>query len=149
MRLVVQRVSRACVEVDGEIVGEIGQGLAVLVGIAKGDSTKDADYLAAKLVGLRLFSDSQGRMNLSTGEVGGQLLLISQFTLYGDVRKGRRPAFDRAASPDAAKELWEYFVSAVRATGTPVATGRYRAHMVPSLVLDGPVTILVDSDRSI
>jgi D-tyrosyl-tRNA(Tyr) deacylase len=145
MRAVAQRVSRASVEVDGAIVGEIGQGLLVLLGVAKTDIAADADFLAAKIVNLRIFSDDAGKMNRSVLESGGDLLVVSQFTLYGDCRKGRRPSFDDAAPAEQARELYERFVSAARQNGARVATGIFQAHMAVSLVNDGPVTLLVES----
>jgi D-tyrosyl-tRNA(Tyr) deacylase len=145
MRAVAQRVSRASVEVDGSIVGEIGAGLLVLLGVAKTDTAADADFLAAKIVNLRIFSDDAGKMNRSVLESGGDLLVVSQFTLYGDCRKGRRPSFDDAAPAEQARELYERFVSAARQNGARVATGIFQAHMAVSLVNDGPVTLLVES----
>ena len=145
MRAVAQRVSRASVEVDGSIVGEIGAGLLVLLGVAKTDTAADADFLAAKIVNLRIFSDDAGKMNRSVLESGGDLLVVSQFTLYGDCRKGRRPSFDEAAPAELARELYERFVSAARLNGARVATGVFQAHMAVSLVNDGPVTLLVES----
>jgi D-aminoacyl-tRNA deacylase len=145
MRLVVQRVRRACVEVDGTVVGEIGPGLLVLVGVAKGDRAADAEFLAAKVAQLRIFSDDEGKMNRSVIDAGGSVLAVSQFTLYGDCRKGRRPSFDGAAAPDEAKSLYEHFVEAVRQTGVRTETGVFQAHMQVSLLNDGPVTLLVES----
>ena len=147
MRAVVQRVSRAQVSVDGEIVGKIGPGLLVLLGIAKPDTQRDADYLVAKILGLRIFDDEGGKMNLSITEVGGSILAVSQFTLYGDVRKGKRPSFDQAAPPQAANELYQYLVRKIREFGIACETGRFQAMMLVELVNDGPVTILVDSNR--
>jgi len=148
MRAVIQRVSRAQVSVGEEVVGKIGAGLLVLLGIAKTDTQADADYLAGKIVGLRLFDDESGKMNLSLGETGGSVLAVSQFTLYGDVRKGRRPSFDEAAPPQLANGLYEYFVSKIREAGLVCETGRFQARMEVELVNDGPVTILLDSSRS-
>jgi D-tyrosyl-tRNA(Tyr) deacylase len=145
MRMVIQRVKQARVEVDGEVNGAIGLGLLVLLGIAKTDSEKDADYLVEKLVNLRVFPDPAGKMNLSIREAGGSLLLVSQFTLYGDCRKGRRPSFDLAASPPMAAELYEYFRNRARESGIPVETGVFQALMQVSLVNDGPVTLICDS----
>ncbi len=148
MRAVVQRVSRAQVTVDGEIVGEIGRGLLVLLGIAATDAESDADYLADKIAGLRIFEDDHEKMNLAVAEVGGAILVISQFTLYGDVRRGRRPSFDAAAPPQQARLLYEYFVERVRALGFHCETGRFQATMQVELVNEGPVTILLDSGKT-
>ncbi|HWX92721.1 MAG TPA: D-aminoacyl-tRNA deacylase [Terriglobales bacterium] len=147
MRAVVQRVSRAMVTVDGNITGEIGHGLLVLLGVGGNDQETDADYLAEKIVGLRIFEDEHGKMNRSVAEVSGGVLVVSQFTLYGDVRKGRRPSFDDAARPEKARELYGYFVGRVRAAGLQCETGRFQEMMDVELVNDGPVTILVDSNR--
>ena len=146
MRAVIQRVSRASVTVDGNIVGQIGKGLLVLLGVAQGDDEAAADYLADKTAGLRIFEDADEKMNLACAEVGGALLVVSQFTLYGDVRKGKRPSFDRAARPDDAKRLYEYFVSRIRAAGLKCETGTFQAMMDVELINDGPVTILLDSE---
>jgi len=148
MRAVVQRVRRAKVTVNGQIAGEIGRGLLVLLGVGGEDQEADADYLAEKIVGLRIFEDEQGKMNRSVVEVGGSLLAVSQFTLYGDVRKGRRPSFDDAARPEKARALYEYFVARVRASGLVCETGRFQEMMDVELVNEGPVTILVDSKRT-
>ncbi len=145
MRAVVQRVTYAKVEVDGVAVGAIGPGLLVLLGVAKGDVEADADYLAMKISQLRIFSDEAGKMNRSVIEVGGSMLAVSQFTLYGDCRKGRRPGFDAAAPPEEARALYEHFVGAVRATGLRVETGVFQADMAVSLLNDGPVTLIVES----
>jgi len=147
MRAVVQRVSRAKVTVDGNIAGEIGHGLLVLLGVGNNDQESDADYLAEKIVGLRIFEDEHGKMNRSVAEVSGGVLVVSQFTLYGDVRKGRRPSFDDAARPERARELYEYFVERVRAAGLQCETGRFQEMMDVELVNEGPVTILVDSGK--
>lgn len=147
MRLLVQRVSRASVTVDGISEGRIGRGLLVLVGIAATDGAAQADYLADKLVNLRIFSDAQGRMNLSALDTGASLLLVSQFTLYGDCRKGRRPSFDAAAPPDKARELYAYFVAKVREKGLETGSGVFQAHMQVELINDGPVTLLLENDR--
>lgn len=147
MRAVVQRVSRARVTVRGEITGEIERGLLVLLGVGGGDTRTEADYLAEKIVGLRIFEDAAGKMNLSLAEFGGALLVVSQFTLYGDVRRGKRPSFDAAAAPEQARELYEYFVETVRAAGLRCATGRFQETMQVELVNEGPVTILLDSGK--
>lgn len=147
MRAVVQRVSRASVTVDDERVASVGRGLCVLVGVGNGDGEADADLLAEKVVGLRVFEDDAGKMNLALPDVGGELLAVSQFTLLGDARKGRRPSFVGAMEPVGAKALFERFCDACRAQGVPVATGRFRADMQVELVNDGPVTILVDTKR--
>jgi D-aminoacyl-tRNA deacylase len=148
MRAVVQRVSRAQVSVGEEIVGKIEPGLVVLLGVSKSDAKADAEYLAAKITGLRIFKDEGGKMNLSLRDAGGSVLAISQFTLYGDVRKGRRPSFDEAAPPEQAREMYEYFVSKIREASVPCETGRFQAMMQVELVNDGPVTILLDSKRN-
>ena len=148
MRAVVQRVSRARVRVNGEITGEIGLGLLVLLGVAAGDTRAAADYLVEKTIGLRIFEDCGGKMNLSVAEVGGALLVVSQFTLYGDVRRGKRPSFDAAAPPEQARELYEYFVERIRAAGRRCETGRFQETMRVELVNEGPVTILLDSARA-
>jgi D-tyrosyl-tRNA(Tyr) deacylase len=147
MRAVVQRVSRARVTVNGETTGEIGLGLVVLLGVGERDTHAEADYLAEKTVGLRIFEDAGGKMNLSVAEVGGALLIVSQFTLYGDVRRGKRPSFDAAAPPEQARELYEYFVEKVRAAGLRCETGRFQEMMQVELVNEGPVTILLDSAK--
>ena len=147
MRAVVQRVSRAKVTVGEEITGEIGLGLLVLLGVGAGDTRSDADYLAEKIIGLRIFEDTGGKMNLSVAEVSGALLVVSQFTLYGDVRRGRRPSFDAAAPPEQARELYEYFVEKIRIAGLRCETGRFQETMRVKLVNEGPVTILVDSAK--
>jgi len=145
MRIVLQRVKRASVEVAGEIVGEIGPGLLLLLGVTHGDTRSDADFLVEKTVNLRIFSDEAGKMNRSVKEVGGGILVVSQFTLYGDCRKGRRPAFDAAAPPELARELYEYFVERMRAQDVPVGTGVFQASMQVELVNDGPVTFILES----
>ena len=142
-----QRVERAKVTVDNEIVGEIKQGLVVLLGIARDDSEADADYLAAKLVSLRIFDDEAGKMNLSVRDIEGGVLVVSQFTLYGDVRRGLRPSWIEAAAPDVAKPLYEYFTARVRKLVDEVACGSFRSLMQVELVNDGPVTILLDSRK--
>ena len=148
MRAVVQRVSRAQVAVDREIVGEVGRGLLVLLGVTHADTEGDADYLADKIAGLRVFEDENGKMNLDTAAVGGGILVVSQFTLYGDVRRGKRPSFDAAAKPERARELYEYFAERIRAAGLPCQTGRFQEMMEVELVNDGPVTILLDSAKT-
>jgi D-tyrosyl-tRNA(Tyr) deacylase len=148
MRAVVQRVSRAKVTVNGEVTGEIGPGLLVLLGVGSGDTRADADYLADKTTGLRIFEDSGGKMNLSVVDIGGAVLSVSQFTLYGDTRRGKRPSFDAAAPPQSARELYDYFVERIRAAGLRCETGRFREMMQVELVNDGPVTILLDSAKS-
>jgi D-tyrosyl-tRNA(Tyr) deacylase len=148
MRAVVQRVSRAQVAVDGEIVGDIGRGLLVLLGVTHADNEADADYLAGKIAGLRVFEDENGKMNLDTAAVSGGILVVSQFTLYGDVRRGKRPSFDAAAAPERARQLYEYFVERIRAAGLRCQTGRFQEMMEVELVNDGPVTILLDSTKT-
>ncbi len=148
MRAVVQRVTRAKVTVDGEIVGEIGNGLVVLLGVAVSDTPRDADYLAEKIVALRICDDAKGKMNLSVAETGGGLLVVSQFTLYGDVRRGLRPSWSDAAAPEIAEPLYELFVQNVRRKLANVATGSFRRMMQVELVNDGPVTILIDSRKA-
>jgi D-tyrosyl-tRNA(Tyr) deacylase len=147
MRAVLQRVTRAAVRVGGEAVGEIGAGLLVLLGVARDDAEADARYLAEKVLSLRVFEDAGGRMNLSLAEAGGALLVVSQFTLYGDARKGRRPSWSEAAPPETARALYEHFVGEARRAGARVETGSFRATMEVELVNDGPVTILLDSKK--
>jgi D-tyrosyl-tRNA(Tyr) deacylase len=147
MRAVVQRVTRAKVTVAGEITGEIGQGLLVLLGVGREDSEANADYLAEKIVGLRIFEDDGGKMNRSVRDVGGAVLVVSQFTLYGDARKGKRPSFDDAAPPQRARELYEYFVEKICRAGLRCETGRFQEMMAVELVNEGPVTILLDSTK--
>jgi D-aminoacyl-tRNA deacylase len=148
MRAVVQRVSRAQVAVDGEIVGQIGRGLLVLLGVTHADNKADADYLADKIAGLRIFEDGNGKMNLDISAVSGGILVVSQFTLYGDVRRGKRPSFAAAAAPQRARRLYEYFVERIRAAGLPCQTGHFQEMMQVELVNDGPVTILLDSAKT-
>ena len=148
MRAVVQRVTRASVTIDGEIVGEIGNGLVVLLGIAGDDSKDDADYLAPKIVSLRIFDDAEGRMNVSVKDIEGGLLIVSQFTLYGDVRRGLRPSWSDAAAPEIAEPLYDYFVESSRKLLGRIETGSFRKMMQVELVNDGPVTILLDSRKS-
>ena len=145
MRALVQRVSEARVSVDRQAVGEIGAGLVVLLGVTHADTPERAGWLAGKVAGLRIFEDADGKMNRSVMDVGGGVLAVSQFTLYGDCRKGRRPSFDAAARPEQAKALYETFVAELRALGVPVATGVFQAHMQVSLINDGPVTLMVDT----
>ena len=145
MRACIQRVREAQVTVEGQTVGEIGAGMLVLLGVAACDTEAEARWLADKIVGLRIFEDEAGKMNLSLAEIGGAMLVVSQFTLLGDCRKGRRPSFVDAAPPERAEALYETFAVAVRAQGIPVATGRFRAQMLVSLVNDGPVTLIVES----
>ncbi len=147
MRAVVQRVARASVTVDGELIGEIGYGLAVLLGIARDDTEKDASYLADKISALRIFDDEEGRLNRSVRDVGGSLLIVSQFTLCGDVRRGLRPSWIEAAAPEIAEPLYDFFVEQARKHVSHVATGSFRAMMKVELVNDGPVTILLDSRK--
>src|ERR1700752_819874 len=148
MRAVLQRVTRARVTVDGETVGEIGNGLVVLLGVAHDDTKADADYLASKIASLRIFDDSDGKMNVSLKEIGdGGLLVVSQFTLYGDVRRGLRPSWSDAAPPEVAEPLYEYFVESSRKLIARVATGNFRKMMQVELVNDGPVTIMLDSRK--
>ena len=145
MRAVVQRVKESSVKTENEIVGRIGSGLLVLLGVAKGDTPTDADYLANKIVNLRIFEDDDGKMNQSLLETGGMLLVVSQFTLLGDCRKGRRPSFVAAAKPETATELYEYFVKQVRMFGISVETGRFGAMMEVALINNGPVTLILES----
>ncbi len=147
MRAVAQRVSSAEVEVDGAIVGRTDRGLLVYLGAARGDGEADVVYLAQKLAGLRIFEDSEGKMSRSVLDIGGSALVVPQFTLFGDVRSGRRPSFEEAAPPEAARALYEAFVGQLGALGVPVATGRFRAHMLVRSTVDGPVTLLLDSRK--
>ncbi len=148
MRACVQRVSRASVTVDGEVTGQIDRGLVVLLGVADGDDDADARRLAEKIAGLRIFEDDAGKMNRSIDQADGAMLVISQFTLLGDCRKGRRPSFVAAAEPELAERLYDTFCAVVSLAGIPVATGTFRAHMDVELVNDGPVTLLLDSKRA-
>ena len=147
MRAVIQRVKSAAVMVDGEIVGQIGKGLLVLVGVARDDGSPDVSYLANKIVNLRVFPENDKLLHFTTAEAGGGLLVVSQFTILGDCRKGRRPSFDQSAPPELAEKLYEELVAALTQLGLPVATGRFRAMMEVSLVNDGPVTLLLDSKK--
>jgi len=148
MRAVVQRVSEARVEIEGAVAGSVGLGLAVLLGVGQGDAEADANYLADKIAGLRIFPDESGKMNKSVSDCGGAVLVISQFTLYGDCRRGRRPSFDHAAAPGLANQLYEYFVCQLRARGLHVETGVFQASMAVHLVNQGPVTLILDSGRA-
>ncbi len=148
MRAVIQRVSRAKVSVEGEITGEIGKGILILLGVSREDSRKEAVYLLEKTLNLRIFEDADEKMNLSLLDISGELLVVSQFTLYGDARRGRRPSFIEAAAPEKANELYEFFVSEARKQVAKVGTGRFQAMMDVELVNDGPVTILLDSDKN-
>lgn len=143
--MVIQRVTEASVTVEGSVVGEIGKGIAVLLGVAKGDTPKEADYLVNKLVNLRIFEDEAGKMNRSVQDIGGELLVVSQFTLLGDCRKGRRPGFSNAAPPEEADRLYQYFVEQARAKGLKVETGQFQAMMLVKIANDGPVTFVIDS----
>ncbi len=144
MKAVIQRVTSASVTVEGEVGGQIGQGILILLGVEKGDAEPQADWLVEKICGLRIFSDDAGKMNLSAQDIGGSLLVVSQFTLAGNCTKGKRPSFDTAAPADEGKRLYEYFVSAVKQTGVPVETGIFQADMQVSLVNDGPVTFILE-----
>jgi D-tyrosyl-tRNA(Tyr) deacylase len=145
VKALLQRVTGASVSIGGEVVGEIGQGLVVFVGVAEGDSDRDIDYLVQKTAGLRIFSDDEGKFNLSALDINGELLLVSQFTLMADTKKGRRPGFSRAAPPEQAEKLFDKFVERARATGLKVETGRFQAYMQVEIHNDGPVTIMLDS----
>ena len=145
MRAILQRVSEARVQIDGANVGEIGRGLLVLLGVTKSDTAEQARWLADKIVSLRIFNDVEGKMNRDVAEVGGDILVVSQFTLYGDCSKGRRPSFIDAAAPETAIPLYEEFINAIKAHGIPTATGRFGAMMQVSLINDGPVTLILDS----
>jgi D-tyrosyl-tRNA(Tyr) deacylase len=147
MRAVVQRVSRAQVSVNEEITGQIAQGLLVLLGIGRNDAEQDATYVADKIANLRVFEDAAGKMNRNVQEVAGSILVVSQFTLYGDVRRGKRPSFDDAAPPEKARQLYDFFVERIRAAGLPCETGRFQETMKVELVNEGPVTILLDSAK--
>lgn len=147
MRIILQRVKQASVEIDGEIAGQIGQGLLVLLGAGKEDSAEDVEYLVEKILGLRIFQDEAEKMNLSVTDIDGEVLVVSQFTLYGDCRKGRRPSFDKAAPPELAEDLYEMFVERIRDFGVPVQTGKFGAMMDVHLTNWGPVTIMLDSKK--
>jgi len=148
MRALLQRVSQARVTVDGAVVGAIGPGLLILLGVAKPDTAANAEFLVDKILNLRIFSDAAGKMNLSLLDTAGELLVVSQFTLYGDCRKGRRPGFDAAAPAEQARTLYESFVALARRSGLRVATGMFQAHMEVTLVNDGPVTLLLESESA-
>lgn len=145
MRAVIQRVHRASVTIAGEVVGAIGQGFVILLGVTHADGEAEADLLAHKIAGLRVFEDAEGKMNLALADVGGQALVVSQFTLYGDARRGRRPSFSAAARPDQAAPLVEYFIARLQAEGVPTQSGRFGAHMDVCLCNDGPVTLILDT----
>lgn len=148
MRSVIQRVTRAEVRVDGKIIGQIGKGLLVYVGVGRDDEISDVDYMADKVSGLRIFEDSNGKMNLSVIDTGGSILAVSQFTLYGDVKKGKRPSFTDSAAPQTGEEYYEVFISKLEEQGLKVETGVFGAHMEVDYINDGPVTILVDSKKT-
>jgi D-tyrosyl-tRNA(Tyr) deacylase len=149
VKAVIQRVSHAEVHVEGKAVGSIGRGTLVLLGVEKGDGAADADWMAEKIVNLRMFEDEKGKMNLSVKDVEGEILAVSQFTLAGNCNKGRRPSFDSAATPDEANRLYEYFVAKVKDTGVPVATGIFQADMKVALVNDGPVTFILEKQAQV
>ncbi|MBO4513457.1 MAG: D-tyrosyl-tRNA(Tyr) deacylase [Victivallales bacterium] len=147
MRVLLQRIKHASVEIDGEVVGKAGAGLLLFLGVGNGDTKAEADFLVEKCVGLRIFEDAEGKMNLSLADVGGEILLISQFTLYADARKGRRPSYTDAAPPPVSEPLYEYFAQRLRDAGVHVETGRFGADMKVSLLNDGPVTIMLEKEH--
>ncbi len=147
MRALIQRVKEASVKIDGEIVGSIGNGMLILLGVKNGDTQAEADFLADKCLGLRVFSDAEGKMNLSVEDVGGEFLVVSQFTLYGNAMKGKRPSYIDAARPEVSEPLYEYFVARLRASGRKVETGQFGADMQVSLINDGPVTLMIEKER--
>ena len=149
MRAVVQRVKKGSVEIDEKEIGKIEKGLVILLGVGQNDTEKDAEYLAEKIVNLRIFEDKEGKMNLSVKDINGQILVISQFTLYGDCKKGRRPSFISAALPDKAVKLYDYFVKSIKNYGLKIETGEFQAMMLVKIYNDGPVTILLDSEKLI
>jgi len=149
MRAVVQRVKKGSVEIEEKEIGKIEKGLVILLGVGQNDTEKDAEYLAEKIVNLRIFEDKEGKMNLSVKDINGQILVISQFTLYGDCKKGRRPSFVSAALPDKAVKLYDYFVKSIKNYGLKIETGEFQAMMLVKIYNDGPVTILLDSEKLI
>ena len=148
MRLLIQRVNHASVKVDGEVIGNIGKGFLVLVGIGQNDTREIADKYMKKMLGLRIFEDENGKTNLSLADVNGELLMVSQFTLYGDCRKGKRPSFTNAARPELAEELYKEFIEKAKNQGVIAQTGKFRAHMMVELTNDGPITMLLDSSKN-
>ena len=148
MRALVQRVKEASVTIDGQVVGQIGNGMLILLGVKNGDTQAEADFLADKCLGLRIFSDDDGKMNLSAEDIGGEFLVVSQFTLYGNAMKGKRPSYIDAARPEVSEPLYEYFVARLRAAGKKVETGQFGADMQVALVNDGPVTLMIEKERA-
>ncbi|NLM12705.1 MAG: D-tyrosyl-tRNA(Tyr) deacylase [Epulopiscium sp.] len=148
MRAVIQKVAHASVKVDGNIIGEIGKGLLVLLGMQESDDEKVMDYMMDKIIHLRIFEDEEGKMNLSLKDVGGELLIVPNFTLYGDARKGKRPSYSNAAPPAVAEQIYNRFIEKAKATGIKVEQGKFQSHMEVNLLNDGPVTILMDSDKN-